>query len=105
MRHWSRLVTALGMDDGKGSLSFNKTVTLVALVTFVYAVVRSLSPTWEVLTFGTVVIGAGFGLKGYLGAIKRQTTTARVTATSHIDAAAVVKAIKTEPDYRTDDER
>jgi hypothetical protein len=92
------------MDDGKGSLSFNKTVTLVALVTFVIAVLRQLHPTWEVLTFGTVVIGAGFGLKGYLGALKRQTTNATVSATSHIDAAAVIKALR-EPNAFTDDER
>lgn len=90
---WARVVTAVGMDDGKGNLSFNKLVTAVALGTFVYAVVRRLHPTWELLTFGTVVIGAGFGLKGYLGALKRQTTNAQVSATSHIDAAAVAREI------------
>ena len=89
-----RAAVFLGLTGSDGNLSFNKSVTAVMCGAFVYAVAKSLHPTWELLTFGTVIIGSGFGLKGYLAAMARQTTNAQVSATSHIDAAAVVKAIR-----------
>lgn len=94
-----RVAAFLGLTGPDGHLSFNKSVTAVMCATFVFAVVYMLvvlhiPPTWELLTFGTVVIGAGFGLKGYLGGMSRQTTIASVSATSHTDTAAVVKAIR-----------
>ena len=105
-----RVFAFLGLTGSDKNLSFNKSVTVIMCAVFVFAVVYQLvalriPPTWELLTFGSVIIGAGFGLKGYLGAMSRQTTNAQVVATSQLDVAAVVKAIKAEPDYRTDDER
>ena len=93
-----RAAVFLGLTGSDGNLSFNKSVTAVMCGAFVYAVAKSLHPTWELLTFGTVIIGSGFGLKGYLAAMARQTTNAQVSATSHIDAAAVVKAIREQRD-------
>lgn len=105
-----RAAAFLGLTGPDKNLSFNKSVTVVMCAVFAFAVVYQLvalrlPPTWELLTFGTVVIGAGFGLKGYMGAISRQNTNAQVSASSHTDTAAVVKALRAEPDYKVDDER
>lgn len=96
----TRLVRFLGLSGDDGNISFNKSVTAVMVATFVYAVVRRLTPTWELLTFGTVLVGAGFGLKGYLAAMARQTTNAQVSATSHIDAAAIAREIAARRDEK-----
>ena len=86
----------IGLGNSKGSISYNKTVTAVALGTFVYAVVTEKQPSWPLLSFGIVVIGAGFGLKGFLGAIKQNTMTAQTT--THTDTAKVVEAIRARRD-------
>jgi hypothetical protein len=92
---WGRLVTRVGLDDGKGHLSFNKAMTLVAMVTFVYCVVTRREPAWTLLSFGIVVIGAGFGLKGYLGGVKQNRLEAlsRVNTELKGDLAEMAKAV------------
>jgi len=62
-----------GFGNGTGELSFNKMVTFTALWVFVGTVAGSLFylqmiPPASVWAFGFGVLGAGFGLKGYLGA-------------------------------------
>jgi hypothetical protein len=84
---WGRLVEAVGWGNGKGELSFNKQVTFTALFLFGYCIVTRREPSWALLSFGVVVIGAGFGLKGYLGAIKQNTTAAQLQARSNVDVA------------------
>lgn len=90
------LVERLGFGDGKGNLSFNKCCTFTALAVFAFAVVTRREPTWALLSFGIVVIGAGFGLKGYLAAVKQNThtaaTNANVTLTGDLAAIAKVAA-------------
>lgn len=81
---WGALVEATGFGNGKGQLSFNKMVTFTALWVFAYAVVTRREPTWALLSFGVVIVGAGFGLKGYLGAIKQNTMTAQTTVTADL---------------------
>lgn len=94
---WGAFVTRIGMDDGKGHLSFNKTMTLVAMVTFVYCVVTRRDPAWTLLSFGIVVIGAGFGLKGYLGGVKQNRLEALSRVSMHTelkgDLAEIAKAV------------
>lgn len=94
---WGRLVTRVGLDDGKGHLSFNKAMTLVAMATFVYCVVTRREPAWTLLSYGIVVIGAGFGLKGYLGGVKQNRLEARSRANIHTelkgDLTEIAKAI------------
>jgi hypothetical protein len=81
---WGRVVEALGFGNGKGHLSFNKMVTFTALQCFVFAVVTRREPTWALLSFGVVVVGAGFGLKGFLGAVKQNSMTAQTTVTADL---------------------
>ena len=101
-----KLFRVLGLTDSGGeSLSFNKMITLGAGLTFVFAIVwglvslRTFAPTM-VWTFGLVVIGAGFGLKGYLAGIGRvtQQNTATETTVTTIDAAKVIEAIRARRD-------
>jgi hypothetical protein len=93
-------IERIGMGNGSGDLSFNKTVTATTLALFWYMVVKRYDPAWSTLSFGIVVIGAGFGLKGYLGAVKqnRMDGTSQVTTSTDIkltgDMADVVRAVK-----------
>lgn len=66
-------IESTGLGNGKGHLSFNKSVTLVALITFVYCVVTRREPSPWLLSFGVVVIGAGFGLKGFVASLTQRT--------------------------------
>ena len=66
-----RLVEFMGFGNGRGNLSFNKMVTFTALWLFGFAVITKREPSWALLSFGVVVVGAGFGLKGFLGAAAR----------------------------------
>lgn len=74
-----RVVEFTSLGNGRGELSFNKLVTSCALAVFAVAVVRRLEPGWPLLSFGIVVIGAGFGLKGYLSAVSQNKIDATVT--------------------------
>jgi hypothetical protein len=81
---WGRLIEATGFGNGRGHLSYNKMVTFTALWLFGYAVITRREPTGALLSFGVVVIGAGFGLKGFLGAVKQNTMTAQTTVTADL---------------------
>lgn len=89
------VVEFLGFGNGRGEVSFNKLVTFTALWTFVFAVATRREPTWALLSFGVIVIGAGFGLKGYLAAVKQNTAAAQLNASTTltgdlVDMAKVV---------------
>lgn len=87
MSRWGRLVEATGFGNGKGQLSFNKSVTFTAL----WAWVAFLGGVGVLAWYGKpfppaplvavvagvcgVIIGAGFGLKGFLGAMKKGAPT------------------------------
>jgi hypothetical protein len=83
------IIERIGLGDGKdeGRLSFNKSITtgcfLLGSFTVVYYLTRlHLIAPWYVWTFLTVVIGAGFGLKGYIAGVNRTTATLTQTDSS-----------------------
>lgn len=101
MRWWNRMMEFTSFGNGKGQLSFNKMVTFTALWCFVAAVFGSLfylrqQPHVAVWSFGFGVVGAGFGLKGYLGAAKTRRDISHSTThtETRIDAAEVIRALK-----------
>ena len=102
----NRLVEFSGFGNGRGHISFNKLCTFTALQCFVYAVVTDRNPSWALLSFGIVVIGAGFGLKGYLAAVKQNTLAATHTASTSVsvdtkltgDLAEIAKVVTTRRD-------
>lgn len=79
-----RLVEFLGFGNGKRQVSFNKMVTFTALWLFGFAVITRREPSWPLLSFGVVIVGAGFGLKGFLGAVKQNTMAAQTTVTADL---------------------
>ena len=82
MNRLGAIVEFSGFGNGRGHLSFNKMCTFTALQMFVFAVVTKRDPSWALLSFGIVVIGAGFGIKGYLAAVKQNTLVATHTAST-----------------------
>jgi hypothetical protein len=82
----------LGFGDGKGNLSFNKMVTSTSLGLLWYMITHHYDPAWPTLMFGIIVIGAGFGLKGYLGGVKQVQMMG--SAHVHTDAAKVIEALQ-----------
>jgi hypothetical protein len=93
------VIEVTGFGNGKGELAFNKLVTFTALWFFgvtLYAIVVELRqvPPWYVWSFGFGVVGAGFGLKGYLGAAARRTEAMQQTDTTNVtvNAADVIRA-------------
>lgn len=91
-----RIAAFLGLTGPDGHLSFSKMVTLTVLaLSFVTG------------TFGlgiaVAALSASFGVKAWMAFLTRHTSS--VSASSHTDTAAVVKALRAEPDYRVDDER
>lgn len=101
MTRFQRVVTRIGMGDQCGDLSFNKVVTLGAGLTFVFAVVFGLVvlrqfPTNSLITFGTFVVCAGFGLKGIAMFMARwtATNTTNENVNVNVDAAAVIEAVR-----------
>jgi hypothetical protein len=91
-----------GFGNGKGHVSFNKLCTWTALQAFVFCLVTKRDPSWALLSFGVVVIGAGFGLKGYLGAIKQNTLNASHTAQTSVSLTGDLAAIAREVQARRD---
>lgn len=101
MTRLGRVTEWTGFGDGDGNLSFNKSVTAVSLGTFAYAVVHALNPSWALLSFGIVVIGAGFGLKGYLGWVNRNATHATISDSLSItgDLSQMIRAARERRDF------
>ena len=97
----ARWIDRVGMGDGHGNLSFNKLVTAAMLGTFMFAICwsvvqLSLIPDWFVWSFGVVITGAGFGLKGFMVALEKRSEmyNAQTTTTVNADLAAIIKAVK-----------
>jgi len=100
MYNW---VERIGLGDGKGSVSFNKSVTFVMLHTFVFCAVYSMvslrqSPPWPVWSFGVIVIGSGFGLKGYLAGVARRSESFTHSDTTNValtgNVAEIINAVR-----------
>lgn len=89
-------IERIGLGDGDGNLSFNKSVTVAMLTLLVTAVLTGRGLTWPVVTFGTTIIGAGFGLKAFMAVVARQTTM--ITGTDSLaitgNAEKMIAAIK-----------
>lgn len=102
MTRLGAFVEFTGFGNGKGEISFNKLCTWTALQAFVFCIVTKRDPSWSLLSFGVVVIGAGFGLKGYLGAIKQNTLNASHASQTSVtltgDLAAIAKEVRARRD-------
>lgn len=105
MTRLGRCVEFVGLGDGNGCISFNKTVTAAALsvwaIAIGYILVRLMQiPPWYVWSFGIVVIGAGFGLKGFSVAMANRKEEFSVTSQYAVQAnvAEVITAIKARRD-------
>jgi hypothetical protein len=102
-----RMVEFSGFGNGRGEISFNKLCTFTALQTFVYSVITKRDPSWALLSFGIVVIGAGFGIKGYLAAVKQNTLAATQTAATSAsvtltgDLAKIAEVVTARRDHST----
>jgi len=104
MNRFSAVIERVGIGNGTGDLSFNKLVTITTLVLFWRMIEQRYDPAWPTLTFGIVLVGAGFGLKGYLGAIKQNrfeaiaqiNSDARTNVDVNLtgDVADMVRAVK-----------
>jgi hypothetical protein len=107
-----------GFGNGKGHLSFNKCVTFTALwvwALFMGAVAwlmldsKQFAPAALVAVIaglGATIIGAGFGLKGYLGGVKQNTTNATAHTSMNANLTGnVAEILKAYGDMRRDDER
>jgi len=101
------LVDRLGFGNGHGELSFNKMVTFTALwvwsaVTLYTVLTLRQQPNAVAWTFGFGVIGAGFGLKGYMAAAARRTDTSSQTDSVALQGnlAEIITAIKQPPPER-----
>ena len=98
-----------GFGNGKGHLSFNKCVTFTALwvwALFMGAIAwlmldsKQFAPAALVAVIaglGATIIGAGFGLKGYLGGVKQNSPHATASASNAValtgDLATLTKAV------------
>jgi len=96
-----RFIELTGLGNGKGEISFNKCVTVAAMAVFGYAVhqiivLLRIVPPWYVWSFGFGALGAGFGLKGYLGAAaRRHESVAQNDSTALTgNLAEMIKAVK-----------
>lgn len=83
LSHIRTFVEFTGAGDGCGNIEFNKGVTFTALWSFIFCIVTDRNPAWSLLSFGIIVIGAGFGLKGYLGGVRQNSMDG--LATSHVE--------------------
>ena len=92
MKRLGKLVEFTGFGNGKGHVSFNKMVTFTALQTFVFAVLTRREPTWALLSFGVIVIGAGFGIRGYLASVKQNTLAASHAAQTNVTLTTTLQA-------------
>jgi hypothetical protein len=99
VKNW---VEWIGLGDGTGSVSFNKSVTFVMLHTFVFNVVYSLvalrqSPPLAVWSFGVIVIGSGLVLKWYLAGVARRNETFTHADSTNVsltgDVATIITAV------------
>jgi hypothetical protein len=92
----ARLFAFIGLTGPDGHLSFSKMVTLTVLG-------MSVATGTFGLGIAIAALSASFGVKAWLAFLQRHTSTDATNTT--VDVAAVVKALKAEPDYRRDDER
>lgn len=112
MRHWLGLLRLEFMTGEDGRLAFWKMVTVAAgvfcaaLAVGAYRQGGLVAALPWLVSLAVVLLFASHSLKGLSVWAKSKAvpTVTGATATT-INAAEVVKAIKAEPDYRTDDER
>ncbi|MGV3707612.1 MAG: hypothetical protein ACO1Q7_02145 [Gemmatimonas sp.] len=88
------IIKFFGLADKDGDVSFNKSVTAFGMAIFAIMVVKELNPSPWVLGFGIVLVGAGFGLKGYLGGVNRLSLTGNSSVAITGDAAQMIEAAK-----------
>jgi hypothetical protein len=100
MKHF--LIEGIGLGDGSGHISFNKIVTLALLVVFILTCIWSITrlqqvPPWHVWSFGVVVQGAGFGIKGYMAALEKRSEQYNAALNTNVnltgDLAEIAKAV------------
>jgi len=108
MTRMGRLVEWSGFGNGRGHFSFNKLVTFTALWVFAFATYLTITqlrqiPPWYMWSFGVAIIGAGFGLKGYLGYIKQRTESLSAATNTNLsgDLAQIAKVVIERRDAET----
>lgn len=105
-----RCIERTGHGDGKGQVSFNKSVTFTALLVWAGEVAAVCAIAWLTKTYppaalmavlsaqGGFTIGAGFGLKGLAMVAKQRAEALTITetgsTTSQLDAAAIIRAVR-----------
>lgn len=95
---WSRLVEAVGLDDGAGGLSFNKTITAVLCALVCYLAVKQLEIGTHLVLLAICVQFSGYGFKGIklFSTMYRRTDSVALTG----NAADVVKAVMAKRDAK-----
>lgn len=91
-----RVFSWLGLTGADGNLSFSKMVTLTVLA-------LSFATGTFGLGIAVAAIAASFGNRMFLAFLSQHRSSSSEQVT--VNAAEIIKAIKAEPDYRSDDER
>jgi hypothetical protein len=91
---WFRFVNAIGLDDGRDGLSFNKLVTCTIAALVVHAVVARADIATNAMILALAVLFSGYGFKGIglFSTMYRRTDTVTMTG----DVARVVATSRTE---------
>jgi hypothetical protein len=83
-----RVVTALGLNDAGGDLSFNKSVTAVFTAVVVYCILHGIEIGTHLTVLALAVLAAGFGLKGLAMFFASYKRTDSVQMTGDVTALA-----------------
>lgn len=94
---WSRLVFALGLDDGGVGLSFNKSITAILTAVVVFLAVTQREIGTHLLVLAICVQFSGYGFKGIklFATMYKRTDSVNLTG----DAAKVVEAVRANRDH------
>ena len=84
-------VKALDLEEANGDIDHGKLIGMLVLLIFIYLVVREAG--WPPLGQASLFVSAAFGARMFYRYLQRSSFTATETVT------------RTEPNYRTDDER
>lgn len=91
------IISALGLTDHDGDLSFNKSVTAVYTAVVVYAIIQGIEIGTHLTVLALAVLAAGFGLKGlamFFASYKR-TDSAQMTG----NVTELAKAVMANRDH------
>lgn len=95
---WYRLVSALGLDDGGESLSFNKTITAILCAVVVFCAVTQRELGTHLVVLAICVQFSGYGFKGMklFATMYKRTESVALTG----DLAKVTEAVMANRDAK-----